>query len=231
MKRRFQSLAVLLAATIVGCGKSDDPSASPEQTAGSAGSAADSSLDVSDPPADPNAAGYDAEARAEALRRDVGFFFIEENDTLLDLRVFEPHERRVYTVEGIEDHIQNVFMYVDSPPDLNNKVGYENGGVKVASIECLQDEFHNKAIGNYRVSPTLSGDPPWEVAVENLTDERLLFQIVQFARGMTEAEKAQQAEMQPIIERNRKEKKYREAIEAWRANPEGDAPKKEDFGL
>lgn len=190
-------LVLTLGYTLLGCSKPVTPVTPATATNAwtSEGRSSFSAPDLAGSVSDPDAPGYDPQARAESLRTIGGPFFIEPGDTVVEVRVFKPHEQRTYTLEDKEDHHEVLFMYVDAPPDLIDRVGKnEYGAPKVGRIKD-NGKFKNEKMGNRRVSTVTTGDPPWELTVENLTDEPLLFQIVKTESEMSEEQKAAVREM------------------------------------
>ncbi|MEM1228212.1 MAG: hypothetical protein AAGJ40_21185 [Planctomycetota bacterium] len=212
---------------LLGCGTS--PEEKSRDLASRTGDIEDESFAVTSDPASPN---FDIDARADLLRANSGPFFLEPNDAVVDLRVFKPNERRKYELEDIDNRKVNMFLYVDAPQDLIDRVcNCESGTPNIGLIEVTNDKFDKKGIGVYRVQPWLTGHPPWEIAVENLTDQPLLFQIVRFEGAMSEEGKAVQGEVNASRERALKSDRYQEALQQWPSDPIGPLPKKQDFGL
>jgi hypothetical protein len=182
-----------LASTLFGCGKPVAPANSANE---STSEDRRSPVGVARLDSEQIAQGYDPDARAELLRAGGGPFFIDPSDSVIEVRVFKPHEHRTYTLEEKDGYHVNLFMYVDAPQDLIDKVGHtEYGAPKVGLVKSINDKFGNEQIGIHRVSPILTGNSPWEIAVENLTDQPLLFQIVRSEVEMTEEVKAMHREM------------------------------------
>ena len=173
---------------------------------------------------------FDQQVRAGALSRRYGVFELEDDESVVDVSVFAPGETKTYTVEAdAETQHVRLFVAVDMPPmleDLNPEM-YRSA----AKVEVPGDPNAQVQQGTIRVVAAAQQDPPYEVVVTNTTDRSLLFQVQKLQRDLTEQEKQRRVELAAMRERAAKQDKFDEAMKAWRENPEGDAPRREDFGL
>ena len=194
--------------------------------------AAPGAVPTAAPDAAPDAA-IDSPERIEELKLGLGPFFLigDETEREREIVTFAPGEIKTYSQTEETGYSTNILFRAGlTAEEIPAFAMTENGQPRVLRATNIDDEFDNEEIGTSISAPPMAAES-WEFEVENLTDQPLLVQVVDYRREMTDSEKAMQEEVRGRRAVALKQKVFEEAREAWRANPEGDAPMKEDFGL
>lgn len=174
----------------------------------------------------------DSPERIERARRGDGPFFLLEHETEREIFVMQPGEVRPLSVDEEIGYHTNVLLRSAPTEAQLEAAEYDGlGQPKLLKTTGTSDEFGNVEYGQTVGMPIISGDPPWEFDVENVSGEPLLVQIVDYRAEMNEMFKKDQQFRIELREKAKKQDKFDAAMKAWRDDPQGDAPRKEDFGL